>query len=455
MICYACGFEAGNNTICPTCNADLAIFQKVFCIANAYYNDGLKKAEVRDLSGAIISLKKSLKFNKYHIEARNLLGLVYYEMGEVVDALSEWVISKNYQPNDNVATRYLEEIQKKKNQLETVNQTIKKYNQALMYCNQGNYDMAIIQLKKVLSLNPKLVKAHQLLALLYLKENKLEQAKKALRSAGKVDENNTTTLRYLKEVNAYLKVKDKGTKKKKPKDDLISYQSGNETIIMPKRFHDTAFGLTMAYVVIGLIVGVAVTCFLVVPGVQAKAKQEVKNQIVSANDTISSNQQIVERLEAQIVELQAEITTLQEKEQDPKQIESYEALINAYVANEAKDYVAAGSYLDTVQMAHLSENMVNIYHTLTASVMEKYHMELFQVGYSNYSSGNYAVAIENLAKVVAVNPAFKDGYASYYLAQSYRKNGDITSAQPHYQYVIDNYPKTERARTAKNYIVEE
>ena len=283
----------------------------------------------------------------------------------------------------------------------------------------------------------------------------MEQAKKTLRNAGKIDANNTTTLRYLKEVNAYLKAKDKGTKKKKPKDDLISYQSGNETIIMPKRFHDTAFGLTMAYVVIGLIVGVAVTCFLIVPSVQAKAKQEAKNQIVSANDAVSSNQQIVERLETQIVELQAEITALQEKEQDPKQVESYEALINAYVANEAKDYVGAGSYLDAVQMGHLSENMVNIYNTLSASVMEKYHMELFQIGYNNYSSGNYAGAIENLAKVVAVNPAFKDGYASYYLAQSYRKNGDITSAQPHYKYVIDNYPKTERARTAKNYIVEE
>lgn len=455
MICYDCGFEAGTNTVCPACNADLSVFQRVIRISNVYYNDGLKKAEVRDLSGAIISLKRCLKFNKYHIDARNLLGLVYYEMGEVVDALSEWVISKNYQPKDNAANRYLDAIQKKRNQLDAANQTIKKYNQALIYCKQGSRDMAIIQLKKVLSLNSKLVKAHQLLALLYLQENKLELAKKTLRNAGKIDANNTTTLRYLKEVNARLKAKDKGGKKKKPNDDLISYQSGNETIIMPKRFRDTAFGLTMAYVVIGLIVGAAVTGFLIVPGVQAKAKQEAAQQIVSANDTISSNQQIIGRLETEITELQGQIAELQEKEQDPKQIESYESLINAYVANEAKDYVTAGGCLDAVDVSHLSENMVNIYNTLSASVMEKYHMELYTTGYSNYSSGNYAVAIENLAKVVAVNPAFKDGYASYYLAQSYRKNGDITAAQPHYQYVIDNYPRTERARTAKNYIVEE
>lgn len=455
MICYDCGLEVGTNTICPACHADLSVFQKVIRISNMYYNDGLKKAEVRDLSGAIVSLKKSLKFNKYHTDARNLLGLVYYEMGEVVDALSEWVISKNYQPNENAANRYLDAIQTKRNQLETANQTIKKYNQALMYCRQENRDMAIIQLKKVLSLNPKLVKGHQLLALLYLQDNKLELAKKTLRSAGKIDANNTTTLRYLKEVNTRLKAKEKNAKKKKQKDDLISYQSGNETIIMPKRFQETAFGLTMAYVVIGLIVGAAVTGFLIVPGVQTKAKQEAIKQIVSANDAISSNQQIIARLETQITDLETQIKVFQEKEQDPKQIESYEALINAYVANEAKDYVKAGSYLDAVHLPHLNENLTNIYNTLSATVMEKYHMELYETGYKQYSSGKYAEAIENLAKVVAVNPAFKDGYASYYLAQSYRKNGDITSAQPHYRYVIDNYPKTERARTAKNYIVEE
>ena len=50
--------------------------------------------------------------------ARNLLGLVYYEIGEVVQALSEWVISANYQPEDNIATKYLKEVHNNRNQLE-------------------------------------------------------------------------------------------------------------------------------------------------------------------------------------------------------------------------------------------------------------------------------------------------------------------------------------------------
>ena len=47
---------------------------------------------------------------------------------------------------------------------------------------------------------------------------------------------------------------------------------------------------------------------------------------------------------------------------------------------------------------------------------------------------------------------YGEGNAAYYLAQAYRKSGDLASARLYYQYVIDNYPNTERARTAQNYV---
>ena len=40
-----------------------------------WYNDGLRKAKIRDLTGAENSLKKSIQFDKYNKDARNLLGL--------------------------------------------------------------------------------------------------------------------------------------------------------------------------------------------------------------------------------------------------------------------------------------------------------------------------------------------------------------------------------------------
>ena len=92
--------------ICPNCGFNLRVQRKCFSLSNMYYNLGLDKAEIRDLSGAIDMLRRSLKFNKYNIHARNLLGLVYFETGEAVAALSEWIISKNIMPENNVATEY-------------------------------------------------------------------------------------------------------------------------------------------------------------------------------------------------------------------------------------------------------------------------------------------------------------------------------------------------------------
>jgi len=64
--------------------------------SNYWYNDGLAKAQVRDMSGAITSLKKSLQYNRANLAARNLLGLVYYGRGDVIEALVEWILKRQY-----------------------------------------------------------------------------------------------------------------------------------------------------------------------------------------------------------------------------------------------------------------------------------------------------------------------------------------------------------------------
>ena len=451
MICYKCGQDVGDAKRCPNCGEDLAIFWRVRRISNSYYNLGLQQAGVRNLSGAVESLRNSLKFNKYNIAARNLLGLVYHEMGETVAALSEWVISQSYQPTDNLANGYLDEIQKNRGQLDTINQTIKKYNQALHYCQQDSRDLAIIQLKKVLSMNPKLIKGHQLLALLYLQDGKLELAKKSLRNAGRIDANNTTTLRYLKEVNTQLK--EKSPSKKPKDDDLISYQSGNETIIMPKRFKESSLGASLAYIVTGLVVGAAVTAFLVVPNVKNQAKEDAKQQILEASDTISSNGQTIKDLEKQISDLQDQLEEeANNNEKVADQIKTYERLLNAYVAYTSDDVISAGQALDKVNTSYLSKKAKSIYKDLNDVVRAQYLDKLYPEGYGYYQRGKYEDAITDLQKIVDEEEDFQDGSAAYYLAQSYRKNGDLDSAKPYYQYVIDNHPGTERARTSQNYV---
>ena len=109
MRCFKCGSFLTDGDTCPQCGEYVGIYKKTARVSDAYYNAGLYKARVRDLTGAVESLKISLMINKYNTNARNLLGLVYCEMGDVVEALSQWVVSKNFTPEGNIAGHLYQE----------------------------------------------------------------------------------------------------------------------------------------------------------------------------------------------------------------------------------------------------------------------------------------------------------------------------------------------------------
>ena len=217
MNCMNCGAFLTDMDLdyCPNCGYNVLIQKKVDYLSKIFYNQGLEKASIRDLSGAIACLKQSLMYDKRNIRARNLLGLVYFETGEVVSALSEWVISKNLQPTRNLASEYINKLQANPNKLAAINETIKKYNHALMLCREGHEDMAAIQLRKILTQNSKLIKGYHLLALIQMKNGEWNKARRILKKAARIDKTNTTTLRFLREVDEQTGVTTRLEKKKK------------------------------------------------------------------------------------------------------------------------------------------------------------------------------------------------------------------------------------------------
>lgn len=62
---------------CDNCGQSLKNYRRIVSTSNILYNKGLEQAKVRDLSGAIRSLRQSLEFNKLNTNARNLLGVIY------------------------------------------------------------------------------------------------------------------------------------------------------------------------------------------------------------------------------------------------------------------------------------------------------------------------------------------------------------------------------------------
>ena len=69
-----CGAPIGKSDYCTSCGFHVEVQKKIWQLSNTYYNLGLDKAQIRDLSGAIDLLKRSLKFNKLNVQARKPAG---------------------------------------------------------------------------------------------------------------------------------------------------------------------------------------------------------------------------------------------------------------------------------------------------------------------------------------------------------------------------------------------
>ncbi|MCR4651087.1 MAG: tetratricopeptide repeat protein [Lachnospiraceae bacterium] len=464
MICYNCGANLTHNDFCTNCGADVARYKKIIGLSNLYYNEGLEKAVIRDLSGAIVCLRQCLKMNKNHVDARNLLGLIYFEMGEYVAALSEWVISKNLRPNKNIADDYIGIIQNNPASLDSIGQAVKKYNLALNYCYQGSLDLAVIQLKKVINLNPRFVQAHQLLALLFIQSEQWEDAKRELMVCKRIDINNTVTLRYLKEVRAVLDIDDNsgfGFKTRKKAAETVTYKLHNETIIEPVGRKDNKTLSTLINVFIGVAIGIAVAYFMILPARISSVRGSFDESLKVANEQLDAKT-------ASIAELEQQLKTADSKnEKLSSQLELYigedgtmtamDNLLNAvsvYI-NDPSDVTEVAQSLDEIPVDALdqaSEEFLSVYQLLLSRVGGEVALEYYESGMKYYQSEQYESAIGDLSKAYSYDNTNAD--ALYNLGNAYRKYGDEVNAVDTYQAVIDNFPGTETATRAQQYINE-
>lgn len=464
MQCYNCGAQLTEKDFCTNCGADVANFKKLISFSNYCYNDGLEKANVRDLSGAADSLKQCLKFNKYHIEARNLLGLVYFEMGEPVAALSEWVISKNLRPEKNVADDYIDAIQKSPTQLEAISQKSRKFNQALNYCYQNSKDLAIIQLKKLLSDYPNFVKAHLLLALLYIDAAEWAKARKELIRCLRIDKNNTMALRYMKEVESALNVEEEGkfSKRQSKSEEVVKYQSGNETIIQPVNVVEQKKSTGWIWTLFaGLAVGVAVSWFLILPARILSEKEALNNNLMTMGEEADRKNAEIDSLTKQVETLTKENTDLRSQTEalasTDGQMSTVEALLNAAYTfittpDDTEKLSEAIDQIDreTMESEDTSEAARSLYAKLLESTGTDLAKSYYDVGYKAYQAKDYDAAIENLKKAVTYDA--DNSEALFALGNSYKDKGNKKLAVETYESVIELFPNTEKARQSQKYI---
>ena len=397
-------------------------------------------------------MKKSLRFNKYHTDARNLLGLVYNEIGEVAAALAQWIISLNFQERDNRAEEYLRRLEDARGYLETADQAAKKYNQALGYAYSDNEDLAVLLLMRLVEEVPNYLKAQRLLALLYIHHEDYTKAGRCLYQALKVDRYNPDCQRYMAIVKQNTGRAE--VERRKLKNAFSHRQMQDDDIILPPTYKENTGWQSVLNILAGLVLGAAVIFFLVMPASREALGQthneearRYLEQINQLNLTIDGMQQEVEDAKKAREDAQSSLDRMVDTSGGI--LSQYQRLVQMLDAYRNEDLGAVARIYVETDFSVLADGVLdNTVTWLQRDMADKAYVLLAQMGDEAAARAGGAVeAIDYYQKSLTLkgdNPE-----VIYKLGLVYQGQEDTAAANQYFGDVIMNYPNSEYAALAK------
>ena len=466
MKCPVCGFSFNDGYVCPHCGVDTYLYKKAIGLSAKLYNKGLSCAKEGDLSGAAAFLEQSITFDKNNIFARNLLGLVYCEIGHIGDALKHWIISTNLQPQNNPASGYMEYMQRNARELEQANDAIRMYNQAIRYLKQGSDDLALIRLKKSIDTNPDFIDSYNLMALCCMEGNNKKRAQQLIEAVLKKDRRNPVALHYAKIlqtesspslIGAVMGEKEKSIFPKKS----IHTQPFSQTTDTPtssksvsKRKAPTLpFGSQRDFIIAGTaaLFTVIVMLVLVLPAISDAKDQKIQQleaELESYKGTTNMTADEVVAMRTQLEALQSENASLQSEENKEKNLTALQTALDQLTAEEYETCIATFSTIDPSQF---TEEEMQKYNTLKATLYPQVANLYYTRGKSAFLSNEFESAktdLENALKYVTNENFIDDIY--YYLGKIAEENGNQENAISYYQKVVGEYPDSNQLTNTQN-----
>ena len=404
-------------------------------IANCYYNLGLERARLRDLSGAAELLKKALHYDKYQKEARNLLGLIFFEMGEVADALVQWVISMNLLPEDNIADYYLDEIQRKPAILRICSDNVKRYNQALDYAQHNN--------------------AHILLALLYMKRNDWVKAGKSLYLVLKIDRNNPKALVLMDIVK-----KNTGRaeiEQNRLKNVFSHRKMMDDDVMMPQEIKQLSPWSVSLLLLLGAVIALFVYYLLMLPAGIRTANSKNNQVLITYTEKLDAANQKLSNLEEENKKIQqsydeAKANLDRYENQNASFMAQYQSLVDINNALSTGDILtAAEAYTKLDQSTITDESLQNMLSSVKSQMEGNVYLRLQEMGTAAWNSGRTDEALQYYTWSVKIR---REAENLFLLARLQQTVGNTAEANQNFDAVVGEFPSSpyaERARNARGY----
>ncbi len=494
-----CNSSLTESGYCTKCGFNISHLIKSKNTAGWYYNRALKKAKNRELSDACALLEIALSFDKEHIDARNLLGLIYHEMGQVARAMHQWVISINIDIEDNVAVEYLQQYQEDEYAMQKADRGVNLYNQTLYSARLGKEGMALLKIEECCFVSPNFVDAHLLRVLLYMNKKDWEQAKKAIKDVLKIDRHNATALRYLREIPDYdmeehckeaLEALLPDPKKAREKEELEKAKSHaaqaqaarqeelkkaeakkaeikrEEVKKEVRRELEKEFAREQkkkkngSYVkmAVGLLAGIAMGIIamwaILVPKDQSFGAQleYVKNQISQNGGTTNSVDNGQQAAGMGDLDANSEVTLEDYTGKgDKKGAMDYMVIAMGYY-KEGNAVKAAKALVKVKEDLLVSDSSKEKYDEIKKSTFGEATMQLYKSGKEAYDEQDYKDAASDLKAAYRIDDSNVEAY--YYLGLSYQALGKNEKAKEVFEEINNKFKGSDREHDAKDRLEE-
>jgi tetratricopeptide (TPR) repeat protein len=348
----------------------------------------------------------------------------------------------------------LEDIAKSGEQVpDNIRNSVFLYNKAIESLKSGSEDIAVIELKKATSMNPRFYEAVNLLGICYSYLGDNDKAAEMFDRVMKAESNSILAVNFIQRLGLSDSVQSQKVKPAKkpaeqPGEPLKRIRTAKEPA-QPFRIkrQTLANGVKIGA---GLIAGVllATMIFISLPD-----KEPVDNEPVKVDASTSENNDKA-LYEARLAELQGKYDLLyKDKDDAVRQADYYKAAIKLYdidaLAADRK-YENAADMLLLMKTIEFKDAEKVKFDSLYKKVMPLAAKASYDQGYKLYNNRKYQDSLKKLEKVQVYYPQFNRMDADlYYMGRCCQALQDSRSAVALFQKLVNEYPASTYAKSAK------
>jgi TolA-binding protein len=341
---------------------------------------------------------------------------------------------------------------------DNIRNSITLYNKALENIKMDSEDIAVIELKKAISMNPNFHEAMNLLGLCYSYTKDYLKASEIFEKVIEAENNSIKALKYLGQLNSndstfsVQESKKNIRKNAKIKTEKIGDPWFKDLFILSKINNRDILKYLIGFVCGALVLFLISSAFYFRSKPVSEISVSDKMKETAASAKIKEDESKIEKLAEENKKLQDD---LQAAQTDNDYYKNAFKLLDIDKLVSSKNYEAAADKLVLLKTFQFKGPEKDKYDALYNDVMPKAAWSVFNDGYNLLLGKKYQEALTKLNKVQIYgdNWAYMD-LTLYYIGSCYKEMDDSRDAIAAFQKLKESYPKSKYLIWADNKIKE-